>query len=450
MTVAEMHIRIRKGLDIPLSGRPEMRVEPGGAVATVALLGDDYCGLKPKVLVSTGQHVALGEPLFIDKRDPAVAYTAPGSGTVTAINRGARRVLESVVVELDDAASVAPHDRPSTATDLRPVLQSAGLWTAFRTRPFNRVPHSDSTPRAIFVTALDTRPLAADPQVIIKPQVEAFNAGLTGLQQLTAGPVYVCTAADWDVSTDNNVRQVRFSGPHPAGLPGTHIHHLEPVGPEHSVWHINYQDVIAIGRLLSAGELSFERTVALGGSGFRQPRLVTTRIGAALDELVATELADGPETLRLISGSVLAGRRADGPTAFLGRYHMQVSAIRDETPRRLFGWLDMFSRRDDKYTFAGRLARRRHHRHLFAMSTAQHGRPAAMVPTDAFERVLPLDMLPVPLLRALLIRDTDQAQELGCLELDAEDLALCSFVCPGKNDYGSALRLNLSLIERDG
>ena len=453
-------VRISKGLDIPIAGAPEPIVDPGRPVRSVALLGSEYLGLKPKMLVQEGDPVSLGQALFIDKRDPDVMFTAPGSGKVVAINRGARRVLQSVVIELDESetdtseytqlASSNPETIKQSA--IRSALFTSGLWTAFRTRPYSKVPQSDSSPRSIFVTAIDTQPLAADPGVVLDKHREAFLIGLQIISRLTEGTVYTCTAADWKgpVSDSQRVRHVEFSGPHPAGTPGTHIHHLDPVSVDRTVWHIGYQDVIAIGKLFSDGQLWLERTVALGGAGFERPRLVTTRLGASIDELVAGELKPvgaKQKSPRLISGSVLSGHTAVGTEAYLGRYHLQVAAIPQDKERYLFGWLGLLNRR---YSFAGLFKRQQHHSQSLPFSTALNGRSTALVPVDAFERVMPLDILPVPLLRALLIKDTDQAQALGCLELDAEDLALCSFVCPGKNDYGTVLRINLEQIERYG
>jgi Na+-transporting NADH:ubiquinone oxidoreductase subunit A len=208
--------------------------------------------------------------------------------------------------------------------------------------------------------------------------------------------------------------------------------------------------VIAIGKLFSEGRIWVERTVALGGEGFARPKLVTTRLGVSIDDLVTGELREPgahSSPLRLISGSVLNGRTSVGPEAYLGRYHAQVSAIPDGGQRRLFGWLNPLGR---SYSFTGLFRRRWGHGKPASFSSARQGRLTAMVPVDAFEHIIPMDILPVPLLRALLIGDTDQAQALGCLELDAEDLALCSFVCPGKIDYAAALRINLDRIEREG
>ena len=412
------------------------------------------------MLVQEGDKVKLGQALFVDKRDPDVMFTAPGSGSVTAINRGAQRVLQSVVIELDESdtesseyAHLAGSD-PGTIHpgDIRSALFTSGLWTAFRTRPYSKVPQSDSNPRSIFVTTIDTQPLAADPVVVVDAHCDAYLTGIHILTRLTKGIIYMCTGSDWNgpVSNSDQVQHVEFSGPHPAGMPGTHIHHLDPVSVDRTVWHIGYQDVIAIGKLFTNGRLWTERTVALSGTGFSQPRLVTTRLGANIEELVAGELKPvgvKEKSARLISGSVLNGRTAVGSEAYLGRYHLQVAAIPQDNECHLFGWSGLVNR---CYSFAGLLKRQQGHSQRQPFSTALNGRSTALIPVDAFEQLIPMDILPVPLLRALLVRDTDQAQALGCLEMDEEDLALCSFVCPGKNDYGAVLRLNLEQIERYG
>ncbi|MGI9316555.1 MAG: Na(+)-translocating NADH-quinone reductase subunit A [bacterium] len=453
-------INIYKGLDIPITGSPEQIVEAGQSTRSVALLGGDYLGLKPKMLVQEGDQVHLGQALFSDKRDPEVMFTAPGSGKIIAINRGARRVLQSVVVQLDEQESSSSDYTQLAGSDpenidqntVRSALHTSGLWTAFRTRPFSKVPQSDSSPRSIFVTAIDTQPLSADPAVVLDPHREAFLSGLQFISRLTEGTVYMCTEAGWNgpLSESPRVHHVEFSGPHPAGIPGTHIHHLDPVSIDRSVWHIGYQDVIAIGKLFTDGSLWNERVVALGGDGFERPKLITTRLGANVDDIVSDELKSVgtlQKSPRLISGSVLNGRTVTGAEAHLGRYHVQVAAIPQDNESSLFGWSSLLNRR---YSFAGLFKRRQNHSRKLPFSTALNGRSTALVPVDAFEQVIPMDILPAPLLRALLVSDTDQAQALGCLELDAEDLALCAFVCPGKNDYGSVLQINLERIEREG
>jgi Na+-transporting NADH:ubiquinone oxidoreductase subunit A len=451
-----MQIRIKKGLNIPVAGTPEQSIHPGAPVAQVALSGQDYVGIKPRMLVDAGDRVTLGQPLFIDKRDPAVPFTSPGGGKVVAVNRGARRRLETVVIELDDTPDEGPVFDPVAAPRLtqldRPQavarLIEAGLWTAFRTRPYSRVPRSDGVPRSIFVTAIDTQPLAPDPRIVIAAHADSFDHGLSVISKLTDGRVFLCTSPDWEwpVPDIDRLEAGVFDGPHPAGLVGTHIHYLDPVGAHDIVWHVGYQDVIAIGKLFTTGRLWTERIVALGGEAFRRPRLVSTRLGASITDLVADEL-NGSGRVRVVSGSLLSGRHVDGHNTFLGRYHNQISVIGDEVEPHILGWLGV---RAHRYTATSLFLRRAKHASGHSFTSALHGRVAAMLPLDIFEKVLPLDILPSPLLRALMVRDTDQAQALGCLELDEEDLALCSFVCPAKSDYGMLLRANLEQIEKEG
>jgi len=434
-----LQIKTTKGLDLSLAGKPEQVIHPGPEIQHVALCGRDYVGLKPKLLVSEGEAVGRGQPLFIDKRDPSVSFCSPGQGIIAAINRGPRRVLDSVVVRLaaSDAEDSCFDPLSSTQLDAleRPSvaerLQQTGLWTAFRTRPFSRVPQSDSSPNSIFVTAVDTRPLAADPAVVVQVDPESFIAGLRLLPLLTAGTVYLCTDQGWDVEIPDleRVRPVSFSGPHPAGLPGTHMHHLEPVAINRVAWQIDYQDVMAIGKFFTDGIVPASRVVALGGECLANPRLVNTLLGASTNELLADGFREC-EGCRILSGSVLDGRTASAGQAYLGRYHNQVSVIREGGDRRLFGWMS------------------KHRKHRW--STSQNGRFSGMIPLPVFEKVLPLDILPAALFRALLVKDSDQAQALGCLELDEEDLALCAYLCPAKTNYGQALRANLDQIEREG
>jgi len=451
-----LRIRIRHGLDIPISGTPEQSAYPGPPIQHVALSGLDYPGLKPKLLVAQGDTVGLGQALFIDKRDPAVQYTSPGQGTVVAINRGARRILETIVIRLEESGVPNLSFDAVTDEEIRQLdrggvasrLNESGLWTAFRTRPYSRVPLADSNPRSIFVTAVDTQPLAADPRVVIQPEAAAFGSGLQVISRLTQGAVYLCTGPDWDIQIPeiDRLQQVEFTGPHPAGLPGTHIHHLDPVGPDRTVWHIGYQDVITVGKLFATGKIHTERVIALGGDRISEPRLISTRLGASTNEIVKDRIED-PDTCRVISGSVLTGRSAAGKHAYLGRFQNQLSVIKEDGQQSLFGWLGLLPR---LYTASSILLKKTGHKRKLAFTTSQNGRFTAMLPMGLFDKLMPLDILSSPLLRALMVKDTDQAQALGCLELDEEDLALCSFVCPAKYDYGAVLRASLEQIEKEG
>lgn len=444
-------IKIKRGLDLPISGAPEQRVEPARAARSVALLGGDYHGMRPTMAVQVGDRVRLGQVLFSDKRNPGVHFTSPGAGVVAAIHRGEQRALQSVVIDLegDEAVEFARYDASRLPTLdaalVRENLQQSGLWSALRTRPFSKVPAVDAVPSSIFVTALDTHPLAADPAVVIAERPADFANGLAVLARLAR--VYLCKAPGVGLSGEvqANVKSVEFAGPHPAGLPGTHIHFLDPVGATKSVWQIGYQDVLAIGALFTTGYLNPERVVALAGPAVERPRLLRTRQGVSLEELCAGELQPGHT--RIISGSVLGGRTSHGAFAFLGRYHVQVSCLHEGTERQLLHYLRPgVNKHSVLNIFVSRLLRGR----KLAMDTSTNGSPRAMVPVGNYEAVMPLDILPTQLLRYLIVGDTEMAQKLGCLELEEEDLALCSYVCAGKYEYGPILRDNLTRIEKEG
>ncbi len=444
-------IHIKKGLDLPICGAPERLVEIGPQVSHVALVGSDYQDMKPTLLVAEGDDVSLGQPLFSDKKNPKVLYTSPASGKVVAINRGERRVFLSLVIELSGTAektfpaTAADQLNQLSAEEIEQQLIDTGLWTSFRTRPYSKIPTPATRPAALFVTAIDTNPLAADPQVAIAEKTAEFTAGLQVIRHLTEGKVYLCKKPDAWIEAPEGITVSEFSGCHPAGLVGTHIHFLERVDQQRSVWHIGYQDVIAIGHLFLTGRILTERIIALCGPSVKNPRLIRTRMGACLSELLAGQLHAGDN--RVISGSVLNGHSAAEASDYLGRYHNQVSVLEDDQRREFLGWAKPGLRQFSiKHVFASALLPRR----LLPMTTSTHGSLRAMVPIGSFEKVMPLNIKATWLLRSLLTLDTDLAQNLGCLELDEEDLALCSFVCSGKMNYGYHLRQTLQKIEEEG
>lgn len=443
-------IKIKKGLDIPLSGSPKQDIHDGPSIKHVAVLGEEYVGMRPTMLVEVGDRVKKGQALFEDKKNLGVFFTASVAGTVKEINRGAKRVLQSVVIEAEGDDSVtfdsftAAELASLTVEQVKKNLTGSGLWTALRTRPFSTSPAVDSTPRAIFVTAMDTNPLAADPTVVIAQRSADFSNGLTVLSRLS-DKVYLCKKAGASIPSVPAVQVEEFDGPHPAGLPGTHIHFLDPVSIKKVVWHINYQDVIAIGALFTSGQLNAERVISLAGPVVKNPRLVKTVLGASLAELTAGELQDGQN--RIISGSVLAGAAANGVHGYLGRFHNQVSVLAEGYDKEFLGWAMPGS---DKFSVTRAYLAHLNPKRLFNMTTTTNGSSRAMVPIGNYERVMPLDILPTLLLRDLLVGDTDGAVSLGCLELDEEDLALSTFVCPGKYDYGVALRDCLTTIQKEG
>ncbi|HDR1798910.1 Na(+)-translocating NADH-quinone reductase subunit A [Pasteurella multocida] len=445
-------ITIKKGLNLPISGSPEQVIRDGNAITEVALLGEEYVGMRPSMKVREGDVVKKGQVLFEDKKNPGVVFTAPASGTVTAIHRGAKRVLQSVVIKIEGNEQITFEKYTTeqlnqlTSEQVRQNLQTSGLWTALRTRPFSKVPAVDATPVSIFVNAMDTNPLCADPQVIVQQSAQAFEAGLTVLSRLHEGKVYLCKAANASIPSPSiaNLDVKEFAGPHPAGLSGTHIHFIDPVSATKFVWYINYQDVIAVGKLFTTGELDVSRVVSLAGPQVKNPRLVRTVLGANLSQLTANEVKDGEN--RVISGSVLSGAKAAGPVDYLGRHALQVSVLEEGREKEFLGWIMPGA---NKYSLS-RTVLGHFSKKLFNFTTALNGGERAMVPIGAYERVMPLDIIPTLLLRDLAAGDTDSAQALGCLELDEEDLALCTFVCPGKNEYGPLLRQALDKIEKEG
>ncbi len=447
-------IKVRRGLDLPISGLPEQVIHDGPKISQVAVVGSDYPGMKPTMAVREGDRVKLGQVLFTDKKNEGVKFTAPAAGTVVAVNRGERRVFQSLVIDVegDEAEAFTAYDTEQLQTIDRAAvvdnLVDSGQWVALRTRPYAKVPAIDSAPASIFVTAMDTNPLSADPAVIIAPRSQDFVNGLKVLSRLTDGPVHLCVAPNSAVAVAgaevDRVIEHSFSGPHPAGLAGTHIHHIDPVSVNKTVWTIGYQDVLAFGKLFTSGAIDTARVVALAGPQVNRPRLLTTKLGANINQLVIGELANDEN--RLISGSVLAGRKAANAFAFLGRYHNQVSVIREGREREFLHYLRAgVNKHSALPLFISSLKNR-----LFDMTSSTNGSERAMVPVGGYEDVTALDLLPVQLLRSLIVGDTDMAQKLGCLELDEEDVGLYTYVCVGKHEYGAILRENLTRIEKEG
>ncbi len=449
-------IRIKKGLNVPLSGAPKQSIENGKQVKNVAVTGSDYLGMKPSMKVQVGEQVKTGQLLFECKKNNGLRFTSPASGKIVSIDRGARRVFETVVVEVqgDEYVQFENYKNGESLNSLhdegvRALLVESGLWTSLRSRPFSKVADVKERPHSIFITAIDTNPLAADPKVIIAENEDFFRDGIEIISKLTNGHIYVCQSENGSVPTpsSNKVSVHHFSGPHPAGLVGTHIHFLDPVSASKTVWHIGYQDVIAVGYLFKKGQLQTERVISLSGPAIKNPRLLRTRLGADIQGLVLEELGENKTKIRLLSGNVLSGRQVSKTQHFLGRYHLGVTALYEGDEREFLGWhtpgLNRFS---VKRTFLSFFTPHK----KFPMKTETHGSLRSMVPFFSYEKVMPLDILPTQLLRALLTKDTDQAQALGALELDEEDLALCTFASVGKKDFGPVLRENLTIIEKEG
>jgi Na+-transporting NADH:ubiquinone oxidoreductase subunit A len=447
--------KISKGLNVPIAGEPTQQVDGVKTVSKVAVVAADFPTMKPKMMVNVGDTVKCGQPLFEDRKKPGVFYVAPGAGTVSAVNRGAKRALQSVVVDLSSDEehlsyeayeSVINNSSPS-ADEVAALLLEAGMWTAFKERPYGQVPSAESRPGALFLTCTDTEPLSGDVEQVLAGNEEDFALGVRILSTLS-DKVYLCVAPGSKASAGktDGVAVEEFSGKHPAGLAGTHIHMLYGASRSRTAWSIHLADIIGVGHLFRTGQILTKRIISLAGPQVSKPRLIETRVGAFLDEVVAGELKEGEN--RVISGSPLSGRTSMGELhGFLGRHHRQVTVIEEGREREFLGWLAPGGNKFSSIPvflsalFGGK---------KFNFTTTTNGEHREMVPIGMYERIMPLDIIPTFLLRSLEINDLDNAEKLGALELDEEDVALCSFVCPGKQDYSVHLRRVLNQIYKEG
>ena len=450
-------IRIKRGLDIPLEGSPQGTPEVLSKPRSVGLLGPDYNGMKPTMLVNTGDKVKLGQGLFEDKKNPGVIFTSPAGGIIQAINRGARRKLQSVVIELDqDELSVifkkyTPQQIESINSEtIREQLVKSGLWTSFRTRPYSKTPRIDDTPNGLFINLMDTNPLALDPNLVISIEKNSFNSGINLLKNLLNCHIYLCTSnqSKYKDLEDEQLSVHEFLGVHPSGLTGTHMHYLSPASATNILWAINFADIINIGGLFLQGQLSTTKYISLAGPQVIEPKIVKTRIGASIDELCAGQLK--PSENRIISGSVLNGREAIGAYSYLGKFHNQISVIEEanSSDREFLNWLRPGFNKHSQLSLYAKSFFSKNKKIKF--KTLMNGADRAIVPLGVYEEVFPFQILITILLRYIAIGDTEKIQSLGALELDEEDLALCSYVCPSKYDFGSLLRTNLTTIQEEG
>ena len=449
-------IKIKKGLNIPINGKPAEEINDSKNSRSVAILGDDYIGMKPTMLVEVGDEVRLGQALFEDKKNPGVIFTSPAGGKIESINRGDRRALQSVVIEIakDEESlefkSFSENElAEATSDEVRKQLIDSGMWTSFRTRPYSKIPPIDSSPSNLFISALDTQPLSPNPEKIINLKKDSFDFGLLVLKTLLDCPIHISTAEDSNlvITEDENIKKHTISGPHPAGLVGTQMHFISPASLSNINWSIGYQDLIAIGQLFKTGKINVERIISIAGPQVNNPAYFQTRLGACSDEITAGELTQREN--RIISGSVISGREAIGPYAYLGRYHNQISVVAEPNSkdREFMNWLTPGPRKFSKIPlFLSSLFPNK----IFKFKALMNGSDRPIVPIGVYEEVLPLNLLPAMLLRNIVLIDTEKIQALGGLELDEEDLSLCSFVCPGKYDFGSLLRAGLTKIEIEG
>ena len=441
------HIFIKKGHDIRIAGIPSKDVLSIPGSDTVAISPKTFRGVKPKRMVSEGDRVQIGSPLFFDKTKPEVKWASPANGTVQTIQFGARHVIEKIEIKIEGTDSIsgqsfsfdqlASSDRP---TILNRILET-NLFPLIRQRPFNKVANPKDSPRDIFISAVNTAPLSVDLRTVIESEKEAFQAGITALSKLTDGRVFVTSR---NVIELQNAEVQTISGPHPAGNVGIQIHHSKPIKPHDIIWTVDAQHVITLGKLFLTGSYQPNVVVSVGGSGATNPQTVFAKVGANIGSLITNQDMDEPA--RLVSGDILTGHTVEKDN-FLGFYDSSVSIILDSVDRPFMGMLALGSN-ESKYSLTNSFLT--FGEKLFNFNTAQNGELRAMVPINAWEKVLPMDVYPNALYRAILAQDIEEMEQLGMWECDDEDFALCTFACPSKIDVGAVIRQGLNLLEVEG
>ena len=441
------HIIIRKGHDIRIAGIPSKDVVSIPGSDTVAISPKTFRGVKPKRMVSEGDRVQIGSPIFFDKTKPEVKWASPANGTVQTIQFGARHVIEKIEIKVEGSDSISGQTflmEQLESADRQIILNrilEANLFPLIRQRPFNKVANPKDSPRDIFISAVNTAPLSVDLRTVIESEKEAFQAGITALSKLTDGRVFVTSR---NVIELQNAEVQTISGPHPAGNVGIQIHYTKPIKPHDFIWTVDAQHVITLGKLFLTGSYQPNVIVSVGGSGVNNPQTVSAKVGASIGSLIAK--LDISEPTRLISGNVLTGQTVEVDN-FLGFYDSSVSIILDTVDRPFMGMLALGNNKS-KYSLTHTFLT--FGEKLFNFNTAQNGELRAMVPINAWENVLPMDVYPNALYRAILAQDIEEMEQLGMWECDDEDFALCSFVCPSKIDVGEVIRQGLNLLEVEG
>ena len=433
-------IKISKGLDLPISGSPTNTISDEPKVSSVALLSNDFIGMKPTMLVKEGETVKAGQKIFEDKKNNGVYFTSPAGGIVKDINRGDKRRFLSIEIDIKDTEEFVNFDMDDSVDQIKDCLIDSGLWNAFRTRPFNRTPGINEIPDAVFINCCDSNPLSIDPYEIILLNKTEFDEGLNVLTNFFSCNINLCYQNDNFDTSIEKINYYQFKGPHPSGLSSTHISQIYPVNLNRKVWTINYQDIISIGYLKQNKEIRTSKYISLAGPSVYEPSLIKVRIGGNIDEITAGKIEPNS---RIISGSVLHGHQSEGVMNYLGYYDSQISVIADEVNNIFMNWLMPGSSLHSKLNvFLSSFIKPE----KFTFNTSIGGGNRAIVPISSYEEVIPMDILVTQLLKALVVSDIDMAIDLGMLELVPEDLALCSYVCPSKYDYSSILMDNLNKL----
>ena len=444
-------IKIKKGLNIKLKGQADKIFTKAPRSKTYSVKPVDFHALTPKIEAKPCAAVKVGSTLFYDKHRPEIRYASPVSGTVLSILRGERRRIIAIIVEDDgkDTAVSFKKGDPSTLSreEVKKNLLDSGMWPMIRQRPYNIVASPQDVPKAIYISGFDTAPLAPDYDFIMKDQMDDFQTGINALKQLTDGKIHLNQDANFpSVKTFEGVKNVqlnKFKGPHPTGNVGIQIHHIDPINKGDLVWHVQPQEVAAMGRLFKTGKYDPEMVVALTGSEVNKPVYYKVIRGAEVSSITEGNIKEG--NVRYISGNVLNGRQVS-TEGHLGYFAYQLTAIPEGNHYELFGWIKPGLKKFSvSRTFLSWLTPNRE----YNINTNLNGGERAFLMTGEYEKVLPMDIMPVQLIKSILVDDIDKMEQLGIYEVCEEDLALCEFVCTSKIEVTSILRNGLDTIRKE-
>jgi len=443
-------IKLRKGFDIKMQGAAEHIFFQNPMPETVALKPTDFVGMTAKMVVKEGDKVLAGDPLFIDKFHPEIQFASPVSGVVAAVNRGERRALLNVVVKPDAEIEYKKFENGSLDSMSREqviaAMLNAGVWPFVKQRPYDVIANPNDKPKSIHISAFDSAPLAPDYTFALEESAADFQVGINALKKLTDGAVnlniYKEERAKTTFTQVTGVEQNFFQGPHPAGNVGVQIHHIDPINKGEVVWVVNPQDVIIIGRLFSKGIFDARVVVALTGQ-VKKPLYYKTILGASIKSFLEKEAIN--DDMRVISGNVLTGTKL-GKDDYIGFYDSQVTVIEEGNKPTFMGWL---APGFGKYSFSRAFFSWLQPNKKYTLNTNYNGGARAFVFTGIYEQVLPMDIYPMQLLKAIITEDIDKMEQLGIYEVVPEDFALCEFVCPSKIEIQSILRQGLDTIRKE-
>lgn len=444
-------IKIKKGLNISMLGTAEKIVKKANQAEFYAVKPTDFKGIRPKLVVKVGDKVKAGTPLFFDKFQPEVQFTSPVSGEVTEINRGERRAILEVVIRADATIEYEEFNvgdpKSLSKEEIVEILQKSGLWPAIRQRPYSTIANPKDSPKAIFISAFDSAPLAPDMDYIVKDCITCFQKGIDVLSKLTEGTIHLNLNADYPAAetytTAKGVQLNQFTGPHPSGNVGIQINKIDPINKGDIIWYTYPQEIVAIGRLFEKGIYDATKIIALSGSEVKNPKYYKLINGASIKNIVNNNIKEGEQ--RYISGNVLTGSKItkDG---YVGYYDNQITVIPEGNYYELFGWATPGFK---KYSASRALLSWLIPGKKYRLDTNLHGGNRAYVMSGEYDKVFPMDIYPVQLIKAILVEDIDKMEQLGIYEVDEEDFALCEYVCTSKIEVQSIIRTGLDLMRKE-